>query len=223
MEKRYDRNFPAITEQEQELLASQHVLVIGCGGLGGYLIEFLARVGVGEMTVVDGDVFETSNLNRQLLSTDETLGHGKAEAAGARAELVNPSVRVHVTQRFFDADNAEALVAGKSLVLDALDNVPARLLLEDVCARQGVTIVHGAIQGWTAQVTVARPGCGVLHGLYGQGAAVRSKTSLSFTPPFCASVQAAEAVRLLCGRPPELDGMLLLADLQHMEWELIPV
>ena len=221
MEPRYERNIPAVSPEEQGALSGKRVLVAGCGGLGGYIIEYLVRMGVGELTAVDGDVFEPSNLNRQLLSGSDTLGRGKAAAAAARARNVNPSVKVTAVESFITGDNADHLTAGQDLVMDALDSAEARLVLEDACARQGVTIVHGAIQGWVAQVTVARPGAGTLRRLYGTDFTPASKTSLPFTPPLCAAVQAAEAVKLLCGRPSSLDGSLLMADLRYMDWDLV--
>lgn len=221
MEERYSRNIPAILAEEQAVLARKRVLVVGCGGLGGYLIEYLARMGVGEITAVDADVFEPSNLNRQLLSTQNLLGTAKAQAAQARARAVNPAVTVLAVEAFLDEGNADGLVRGQDLVLDALDNAKDRLVLEDACARECVTIVHGAIQGWSAQVTVVPPGSGALHRLYGRTAAPAEKTSLPFTPAFCAAIQAAEAVKLLCGRPSTLEGKLLLADLRRMDWDLL--
>lgn len=221
MEERYARNIPAVSAEEQAALARKKVLVVGCGGLGGYLIEYLARMGVGEITAADGDVFEPSNLNRQILSTQDLLGTGKALAARERARAVNPAVTVRAVEAFLDEGNADELVRGRDLALDALDNVPARLVLEDACAREGVPIVHGAIRGWTAQVAVVPPGSGALRRLYGRAASPAEKTSLPFTPAFCAAVQAAEAVKLLCGRPPALEGKLLLADLRRMEWDLL--
>ena len=89
---RYERNIPALTEAECALLRNKRVLVVGCGGLGGHLIEFLARVGIGSVRVVDGDVFEPSNLNRQLLSEVPLLGVSKAKAAADRIARVNPDV-----------------------------------------------------------------------------------------------------------------------------------
>ena len=148
MLERYSRNIPSVSEAEQEALARKRVLVAGCGGLGGCLIEYLARMGVGEITAVDGDVFEPSNLNRQILSQEALLGVPKARAARERVQAVNSAVTVRAVESFLDGDNADGLVRGQDLVLDALDNAGARLILEDACARQGVTIVHGAIQGW---------------------------------------------------------------------------
>ena len=94
MEAPFDRNFPALTQQEQRQLWESHVCVVGCGGLGGYIIEYLARVGVGRLTVVDGDRFEPSNLNRQLLCTQPLLGSLKAEAAAARIRSIHPEITV---------------------------------------------------------------------------------------------------------------------------------
>ena len=223
MDDRYSRNIPAVSAEEQALLARKRVLAAGCGGLGGYLIEYLARMGVGEITAVDGDVFEPSNLNRQLLSAEALLGTSKALAAQARVRAVNPAVTVRAVEVFLDESNADELVRGTDLVLDALDNIPARLILEDACARAGVPIVHGAIQGWSIQAAVVPPGSGALRRLYGKAKAPADKTSLPFTPAFCAAIQAAEAVKLLCGRPSELEGKLLLADLRRMDWDILTV
>jgi molybdopterin/thiamine biosynthesis adenylyltransferase len=221
MEDRFLRNLGALTEAECALLEKKSVLLAGCGGLGGYLIEYLARMGVGELTAADGDVFEPSNLNRQLLSGEAALGRNKAAVAAERARAVNPLVKFTPVEEYLTADNADRLTAGQDLVMDALDSAPARLLLEDACARQGLSIVHGAIQGWQVQATVVRPGAGTLHQLYGPDFRPESASSLPFTPAFCAAVQAAEAVKLLCGRPSRLDGRLLLADLRQMSWELV--
>jgi molybdopterin/thiamine biosynthesis adenylyltransferase len=223
MDKRYERNIPSISEEEQAMLAEKRVLVAGCGGLGGYLIEYLSRMGIGHITAVDGDVFESSNLNRQILSSQPSLGQNKAAVAARHAGSINPAITVYPVEAFLDASNAESLTRGQDLVLDALDNIPSRLLLENACAQQNVFLVHGAIQGWSAQVTVVPPGSGVLHRLYGAAKAPQSKTSLPFTPALCAAVQTAEAVKLLCTQTSELIGQLLLVDLKSMDWELLPL
>jgi len=223
MEARYLRNIPAITADEQRLLGQKRVLVAGCGGLGGYLIEYLARLGVGGVTAADGDTFEESNLNRQLLSAPALLGRAKARAAAERAAFVNPAVSVRAEERFLDEGCADELVAGHDLALDALDSAPARLTLEDACARAGIPLVHGAIEGWSAQVAVVPPGSGALRRLYGIRTSPGGKSSLSFTPPLCAALQTAEAVKLLLGREAPLTGKLLLADLKRMEWDEVPL
>ena len=139
MYQRYSRNLPALSRQEQELLHKKRVLVAGCGGLGGYITENLLRLGIGHITAVDGDSFDVSNLNRQLLATEATIGKSKAEAAKERATLVNPSVEFMAIGKYITPENAADTIAGHNIVIDALDSVSARLLLEDACAQGGYT------------------------------------------------------------------------------------
>ena len=223
MEETYIRNFPTISPREQQLLRGSHVLILGCGGLGGYLCEFMARLGVGEITAADGDCFTESNGNRQLLSTSENLGKNKSECAKIRAESVAPGVVFHAVSEYFRAENAPELLSGKSLVLDALDSAETRLLLEDACAKTGLTIVHGAISGMQIQAAAVPPGSGMLHTLYAGRTVSEQSSCLSFVPAYCAAVQAAEAVRLLCGRKSVLSGRLLMADLDTMEQDILPI
>ncbi len=220
MEERYIRNLGALTEKECTLLRTKTVFVAGCGGLGGYLIEMLLRLGVGTIRAADGDAFEASNLNRQLLSSPQALGHSKAEAAAARAALVNPDVHFVPTPEFLTEENAAELIRGCDAVLDALDNIQARRILARACAEEGIPMIHGAICGWSAQAAVVMPGEDLIDRIYPEGAKLNSKTSLSFTPPFCAAMQVALCTRLLAGRPLET-GRLYMADLLDMELESV--
>ena len=106
MEARYARNLPTLTPEEQALLGQKHILLAGCGGLGGHILELLLRAGVGAITAVDPERFEESNGNRQLLCTAETLGQSKVRAAEARARLVRPDVRLHAFDGVLDAKSA---------------------------------------------------------------------------------------------------------------------
>ena len=216
MDERYIRNLGALTEAECALLRTKTVFVAGCGGLGGFLIEMLLRLGVGAIRAADGDAFEASNLNRQLLSSPQALGMPKAEAAAARAALVNPDVRFEAIGEFMTEKNAPELIRGCDAVLDALDNIQARRTLARACAEEGIPLIHGAICGWSAQAAVIMPGDDLIDRIYPEGAKLGSKTSLSFTPPFCAAMQAALCTRLLAGRPVE-SGRLYMADLLDME------
>lgn len=218
MEERYIRNLGALTEKECALLRTKTVFVAGCGGLGGYLIEMLLRLGVGTIRAADGDAFEASNLNRQLLSSPQALGTPKAKAAAARAALVNPDVRFEAIGEFVTEENAAELIRGCDAVLDALDNIGARRILARACAKENIPLIHGAICGWSAQAAVVMPGEDLIDKIYPEGAKLGSKTSLSFTPPFCAAMQVALCTRLLAGRPLET-GRLYMVDLLDMEWE----
>ena len=220
--ERYSRQQAIVGEEGQQRLARRKVLIIGCGGLGGNLIENMLRIGVGSITALDPDRFEASNLNRQLLSSEPLLGTSKAEAAAARAGAVNSAVAFRAVPQAFSAENGEALVAGCDLVLDGLDNVADRLLLEDICARQNVPLVHGAILGELIQVAVVPPGSGMLRALYANAAfGKRSKASIAYTPACCAAIQCAEAVKLLLGEQPPLWGKLLQLNLGTMTQDIL--
>ena len=218
MDERYIRNLGALTEEECALLRTKTVFVAGCGGLGGYLIEMLLRLGVGAIRAADGDTFEASNLNRQLLSSPSSLGMPKAAAASERAALVNPDVRFIPIGEFVTEENAARLIRGCDAVLDALDSIQARRILARACAEEGIPMIHGAICGWSAQAAVVMPGDDLIDRIYPEGTRLGSKTSLSFTPPFCAALQVALCTRLLAGRPVET-GRLYVADLLEMELE----
>lgn len=221
MEQRYVRNLGALSPAECERLRQKRVCVVGCGGLGGYVIEQLARMGVGTLTLVDGDVFDESNLNRQLLCLEASIGQGKAKAAVARAAAVNSQVQAVAVPQFLTADNAADILQGHDLAIDALDGIPARHILANACAALSIPIVHGAIGGWNAQVTVVLPNSGVYSMLYPEGAVAQAAGNPAFTPALAASIQAAEAVKLLVGRESTLAGRLLLIDMLYHTYDLI--
>ena len=109
------------------------------------------------------------------------------------------------------------------MVVDAVDNIRSRLFLEDACAGAGICLIHGAVHGWSVQAGVIPPGSGILHRLYKnafEDASSEGRTVLSPAPAFCASVQAAEVIKLLAGRAPALSGRLLVADLSVMEMQV---
>lgn len=222
MKERYSRNIPALTGEECVLLRTKTVAVIGCGGLGGYLIELMARIGIGRIIAVDGDVFEQSNLNRQLLSRASLLGTSKAEAAGERVTEINPDVQVCCVHTFLNEDNASDIIRGCDAVLDGLDSIPARRILAKACENAGIPYIHGAITGWVAQAAVSMPGDGLIEKLYPENAVIPDMSVLSFTPALCASMQASLCVKLLVGRPLET-GTIFYFDLLNQEFETLPL
>ncbi len=224
MDIRYTRNMPALSEEECKSLQTKQVCVVGCGGLGGYIIELLARIGVGALTVVDGDVFDVTNLNRQLLSDEAGLGMSKAKAAVSRVTGINSTVSVTAVEEFLTADNALQILEGCDLVVDALDSAESRKVLAEACAEKSLRIVHGAISGWSAQVAIIEPGSGIFDKLYPPRTAnAPKKGNLSFVASVCASVQASEAVKQLIGHTSTLLGKLLLMDLKQMEFIKIDI
>lgn len=218
---RYQRNRDAIPAQGQLILFGSQVAVIGCGGLGGYVIEQLARLGVGRIVAVDPDYFEEHNLNRQLLSSVANLGSPKAAAAAQRVSEINPAVTLEPLQTAFSRDNGSQILAGSMVAVDALDNVGSRLELAATCDELKIPLVHGAIAGWYGQVATQFPSDGTLQDIYrswtsGTGVE-RQLGNPAFTPALVASLQAAEACKLLLGLGHPLKGRKLMIDLMHME------
>ena len=222
MEPRYQRNIPALTEAECLLLQNKRVLVVGCGGLGGHIIDLLARIGVGSLRVVDGDVFEETNLNRQLLSRMPLLGVSKARTAAEHVAGVNPDTAVEAVSAFLTEDNVRSLIAGCDIVMDALDNIPSRRILAAACEAADIPYIYGAIQGWVAQAAVSLPGDRLIEKLFPREVVIRDKSVLSFTPALCASLQTALCVKLLTGRPVDT-GTVYYMDLLNQEFEAIPM
>lgn len=222
MYSRYERNIPALTEAECDLLKKKRILVVGCGGLGGHIIDQLSRIGVGFLRVVDGDVFEASNLNRQLLSCVPLLGVSKAKAAADHIARVNPDVTVDAAEVFLTQSNAAHLLEGCDIVMDALDNIGSRRSLAAACEKANIPYVYGAIQGWVAQAAVSMPGDHLIDRLYPEEIEIQDKSVLSFTPALCASMQTALCVKWLLGRSVET-GTIYYFDLLNQEFETIPM
>ena len=222
MQARYERNIPSLTKEESQLLRTKKVAVIGCGGLGGYIIEQLARLGIGTIRIVDGDVFEESNLNRQLFSDVTVLGKPKTEVSQARIAAVNPDVQVEALYGYLEEDNAADFLRGCDAVVGALDNIYTRRVLERNCEELGIPYIYGAIHGWVAQVAIDMPGQKLIQKMYPEGATFKDKSSLSFTPGLCASMQTALCVKLLVGREVET-GTIYYFDLLNQEFETIPM
>ena len=221
MNNRYSRNFPALSPEDMDKLINSRVLVAGCGGLGGYVIEYLARIGAGSLTVVDGDVFTESNLNRQLLCTAENLGTSKALAAAERVRLIDPSINVTPVCEYLTEANASALLSDADIVIDCLDSIESRLMLEGAAADAGLYMIHGAISGWDLQAMLVPPGSGLLSSIYADMPEDDTKTSLSFTPAACAALEVSLAVRYLCGHDVPSDGTLYAGSLGDLRLESV--
>lgn len=213
---RYDRNMMALSPEECTALAQKRIAVVGCGGLGGAVIEALARIGVGHLRVIDGDAFEESNLNRQLLCTEATLGRNKAEVAAERIAAINSLVETEPIVAYLHEGNAASLLADVDCVVDCLDNLEARFWMAHACQHNDTPVVYGAIAGWFGQVCTVYPGDASFVSIYGEpfGTSQHKKLgNLPFTAYSIAAVQAAEAVKAVLGRSGQIRNRLLMVDL----------
>lgn len=151
------RQMSIVTKEEQEKFRNGKITVIGCGGIGGQTIEMLARMGIGELVVVDEDVFDMTNLNRQSLSSTDTIGLKKSEIACKRVESINPHVKVTGYDAHVDETNIDEIIGDSNLVIDALDNLLTRVIVSRKAIEKRIPYVHGAIHGTLGQVSVFLP------------------------------------------------------------------
>jgi molybdopterin-synthase adenylyltransferase len=209
------------------MLARSHAAVIGLGGLGGGVCELLARTGVGKLTLVDGDVFDATNLNRQLLSREDNIGGSKARAARERILAVNSAVQVNAVETYADETNLDAMIQGADLVVDCLDTIDARFLLQEKTQKASLPIVSGAIAGVCGQVTVIFPQDSGYELIYGKNKHTRAPGAealtgnISYCALLIASLQASECIKILLKRGDVLRNKLLIVDLWSNSFEVM--
>lgn len=226
VEKRYLRNIGTITEKEQEALKNKKVFVAGLGGLGGYICEMLSRMGVGHIIAVDCDVFEESNLNRQIFSQENNIGISKAEAAAKRLKAINSNINVEIFDKRLDEKNAMDLIVGCDVVVDALDSIDTRLILASAAKSLNIKMVHGAICGWYGQVSVIFPEDDTIKRIYGniRGKGAEKKVgNPAFTPALVASLEVAETIKVLLEKEDILRNKILLIDTLLQDYEVIEI
>lgn len=158
--ERYARHLlmPNVGEKGQLKLMKSKVLCIGAGGIGSPVAMYLAAAGVGTLGIVDHDIVDRSNLQRQILHRENTIGIPKVESAKQTLAGLNPTINVVTHQEHIDADNVEQLLSQYDLVVDGSDNIPTRYLINDACVRLGIPNVHGAVFRFEGQITVFWPG-----------------------------------------------------------------
>jgi molybdopterin/thiamine biosynthesis adenylyltransferase len=220
-EARYARQrvLPEVGARGQELLAAARVLVVGCGGLGAPVIQQLAAAGVGHFVLLDDDVVEPSNLNRQVLFGEADIGARKAERAAAWVRGFDASIVVEARVERLAPISGRKVVRGASLVVDCSDGLPTKYLCNDICVLEDVPLVHGAATAWSGQVLVVpgrRGPC--LRCLFpeqperGELPTCRTAGIVGAVTGVVGSLMAAEAVKLLVGREETLVGRFFAVD-----------
>lgn len=225
--ERYVRNMKTFSLDDQATLLRSQVCVVGLGGLGGAVTEILARVGVGTLKLIDGDTFEDSNFNRQFLCTRDRIAKPKAETAAKRVNQVNSSIVVLKHPAHIDDSNAVTLIEHSDAVVDCLDSVPARFMLERASKAMGSPLVSAAIAGVSGHVTTIFPEDRGLELIYGKKDHLPIKgveTSLGCLPQavtVLAALECSEVVKILLDKGDILRNRLLFADLLDNTFEIL--
>lgn len=148
------RQMSIVTRSQQTRFKESKIAVVGCGGIGGSVIEMLARMGVGKLTIIDKDSFDMSNLNRQVMSSIDSIGKSKSDTTKENIRLINPYVEVESYNEELNEDNIEQLLFDSDIIIDALDNLFTRVILSRYAKKNEIPFIHGAIHGTMGQLTV---------------------------------------------------------------------
>jgi molybdopterin/thiamine biosynthesis adenylyltransferase len=225
--ERYHRNLGVINPSEQIKLLQSKVAIIGAGGLGGTVVELLTRIGIGELIIADKDIMGDSNLNRQILSTETNLGQSKSEVAAKRIKEINSSIEITEYSIFIDSDNVKKIIEGVDVVVDALDNLPSRFVLQKACRELKIPLVHGAIAGFNGQLTTIFPEDKGLELIYGSARDLPehgSEVTLgapTVTPALITSLEAQEVIKILLKRGKLFRNKLLYLDIENANIEVL--
>jgi len=221
---RYLRQIPLFSKGGQKKLKDARVLLAGAGGLGSAIAMYLAVAGVGYIRIVDEDVVERSNLNRQILYHEQDIGVCKVEAAEKTIHSLNSDVEVDAVCRHIDEKSAGDLVHGMDLILDGMDNFPARYVLNSAGLDEKIPFIHGAVNGFYGQVTTLIPGVTpCLRCIVPTTPTWEKKVIIGVTCGAIGSVEASEAIKYITGTGKLLENRLLLWDGFRGECESIKI
>jgi molybdopterin/thiamine biosynthesis adenylyltransferase/rhodanese-related sulfurtransferase len=220
--RRYSRHLliPEVGEEGQQRLLDSRILLVGAGGLGSPASLYLAAAGVGRIGIIDADVVDDTNLQRQIVHSTARLGEAKVRSAEQTLRGLNPDVDVRGFEERLTSDNVDRILGeGWDVVVDGADNFPTRYLLNDASVWHGIPVVHGSIFRFEGQVTVFKPGAGPCYRcLFPQPPPPELAPScaeggvLGVLPGVIGSIQASEALKVVLGIGEPLVGRLLLYD-----------
>ena len=225
--ERYARNMKTFSLWQQATLLKSYVSVVGLGGLGGVVIEILARMGVGTLTLVDGETFEESNLNRQFLSAEKMPHKTKAGAGARRIQAINSSVVVYVHKEYLTEKNSARLLGKSDVIVDSLGGLEDRFVLERAAKKVGCPLVSAAVAGLTGHVTTVFPEDSGLELIYGKPDTLPSsgaEATLGCLPQvttLLATLQCSEVAKILVKKGAVLRNKMMIVDLLDNTFEVV--
>lgn len=222
---RYSRQilFPSFGKEGQKKLKQGHVLIAGMGGLGSPVAIYLACAGIGHLTYIDSDSVELSNLNRQILHWEESIGEKKVLSATLKLKRLNSKVKLVPLAVRITPENVTALLKGVNVVIDCLDNMETRYVLNEGCVRENLPLIHGGIYGLKGEVTTIIPGkTPCFECIFPRGVKNRGLFPVfGATSALIASLQVMEAIKLIAGFGEVLAGKILYVNGENMEFYIV--
>jgi len=211
--RRYSRQILLFGEDGQEKLKCCSVFIAGAGGLGSAISIYMAAAGFGRIRIVDCDVVELSNLNRQILHSQADLGRYKALSANEAMKGINQEIEVEAVVEKISAENIDELLRGCDMIMDGMDSFPSRYLLNRAALEKGIPLFHGAINGYQGQATTIIPGrTACLSCLFPRAPPSAVAPALGSTCGIIGSIEVTEAAKYVTGKGRLLENRLLLWD-----------
>ena len=213
--ERYNRQIimRGFGEEGQEKLKRAKVIIAGGGGLGSPSSIYLAAAGVGTIRIVDYDKVELSNLNRQILHWDKDIGRNKVDSAAEKLSQLNHEVKIEAIEEIINEANVSKLVAGFDVIVDAMDNLPTRYLLNKAAIENNIPFVHGAVHGLEGRAMTIIPGKSTCLKCIYRGLPPEEKVPvIGVTPAVIACIQATEVIKYIVGIGKLLTNRLLIYD-----------
>lgn len=220
-QQRYGRQLiiEGFGEEGQEKLKAARVVIAGAGGLGSVISIYLAVAGVGRIRIIDHDTVELSNLNRQILYGDGDIGKKKAQVARGKLQALNPEIAVEAVTETITEGNAFGLLRGFDAIVDAMDNLPTRYVLNKVAVGQKVPLFHGAVRGFEGRATTIIPGITpCLKCIYPRAPQPEVTPVIGVAPAVIGSIEATEVIKYILGIGELLTNRLLVYDGLNMEF-----
>ena len=225
---RYARHIslPDVGIEGQRLINKSRILVIGAGGLGSPVLLYLAAAGVGEIGIIDDDLVDLSNLQRQIIHAESNIGSSKVESAKAQILSINSTIKITTWNARLSPDNAQEILAGWDIVIDGTDNIPTRYLVDDICKINQIPWIYGSIYRFEGQASVFNfEGGPCYRDLFPEPPPSNAIPSCAeggvfgVLPGVIGSIQATEAIKIIINKGQSLSGKLLIYDAESMTFK----
>ncbi len=224
-EDRYFRQL-FVKEWNQEKLKQAKVFVAGVGGLGSASTYYLAAAGIGTIHICDGDIVERVDLNRQILYSEKSIGKPKVEEAYRRLSMLNPEIKIDITNGYLTKKNVSTLIDGYDIIVDGLDNVETRLLLNTLSIEKGIPYAYGTVQGWEGFLSLFNPPATACFScVMDEGLEEKITPTLvpGVLPGIIGAIQASEVIKYLMDVERTSLGKLMVYDSRRLAFDVITI
>jgi len=213
-----------ISESEKYKIEKSHIAILGLGGLGGYILEYALRLGFNCISIIDYDIFEESNLNRQILSSEKNIGNRKIDAAIKRANSINSKATINYFYEKFDNFNAYKILEKVDIALDGFDNLESRITAVDTCRELNIPFIYGSVYSFYGMVSTIMPKnktLEIIYRNYSEKNYETKKETVSFLPPLVASIQMSEALKLTLGKGETLENKIFTLNMLENKYNIL--